>query len=72
MKVSPLEVLDGLGDVVLDILEPLVAQLLQDVGIGLETVERLDGLLVPAAAAAARVGHHSHLLPQPSPNNTNV
>jgi hypothetical protein len=66
MKVSPLEVLDGLGDVVLDILEPLVAQLLQDVGIGLETVERLDGLLVPAAAAA-RVRHHSHLLPQPSP-----
>ncbi len=52
MKVSPLEVLDGLGDVVLDILEPLVAQLFEDVGIGLETVERLDGLLVPAAAAA--------------------
>jgi hypothetical protein len=69
MKVSPLEVLDGLGDVVLDILEPLVAQLLQDISIGLETVERLDGLLVPAAA---RVRHHSHLLHQPSPNNANV
>jgi hypothetical protein len=72
MKVSPLEVLDGLGDVVLDILEPLVAQLLQDVCIGLETVERLDCLLVPAAAAAACVRHHSHLLHQPSPQHTNV
>ena len=46
----------------LDILEPLAAELLEQVCVGLQAVEGLDGLLVPAAA---RVRHHAHPLSQP-------
>ena len=57
----PFKVLDGDGYVVLDIFEPLTAQLPQGLGIGLKAVESLYGLLVPAAGG---VRHSAHLLHQ--------